>query len=257
MREFTLNTGKKVPAIGFGTWQITDQAAADFVSEALRVGYRVVDTAKIYGNERGVGQAIRDSGIPREEIFVTTKLWNDDQGYDSTLRAFDESMEKLGLDYLDLYLIHWPASSSRVDSWRAFEKLYNDGRIKAAGVSNFTVDHLRELAETSDFVPAVNQIEFHPFVYEDQREVLEYCIDKNILVESYSPLNRLGSGVPQPIQDIADRLGKSPQQVVLRWCVQHDTLPLPRSTNPDHIASNFDIFDFELTADDMKTIDTV
>ena len=258
MKPYILNTGAKIPPIGFGTWQIKpDQAAKEAVLGALEAGYRLIDTARVYGNERGVGEAIRESGIPREEIFVTTKLWNDDQGYDKTLQACRSSLEKLGLDYLDLYLIHWPATSKRYDSWRAFEKLVEEGLIKAAGVSNFTIEHLKQLAERSKLTPAVNQVEFHPFIYEQQRDLLEYCHDHDILIEAYSPLSRLRGTAVKDFDDVAHAHHKSVQQIVLRWCLQQGTLPLPRSTNPDHIRSNFDIFDFELTSDDMRVLDAV
>lgn len=254
----TLNTGRQVPAIGFGTWQIgSDDEARAAVLQALETGYRVIDTARIYGNEAGVGAAIRESGIPRDELFITTKLWNDDQGYDRTLRACQRSLEKLGLDYLDLYLIHWPATSKRHDSWQAFERLYEEGTVKAAGVSNYTVEHLEELAGRSELVPAVNQIEFHPFIYQQQRAVLAYCRRHDILVEAYSPLSRLGRSLRPAIRQIAEQLGKTPQQIILRWCIQHDTLPLPRSENPDHIRSNFDIDDFELSREEMRALDSL
>ncbi len=255
MRQYHLNTGRNVPVIGFGTWQIgSDDAAKAAVLTALEAGYRVIDTARIYGNERGVGAAIRESGLKREDIFVTTKLWNDDQGHDRTLQACQRSLERLGLSYLDLYLIHWPATSRRHDSWQAFEELYQEGTIKAAGVSNYTVEHLEDLDGRGELLPAVNQVEFHPFIYEQQRAVLEYCRQHDILVEAYSPLSRISSSPRPAITNIAKRLGKTPQQVVLRWCIQHGTLPLPRSTKPDHIASNFDINSFELTDDDMRAL---
>ena len=258
MDYFTLNTGQQVPAIGFGTWEITpDSAAKQAVASALEVGYRVIDTAKIYGNETGVGEALRESGIPREDLFVTTKLWNDDQGYDRTLRACADSLERLGLEYLDLYLIHWPATRKRHDSWRAFERLAQEGVIKAAGVSNYTVDHLDELLERSELTPAVNQVEFHPFIYEQQRAVLQFCQDKDILIEAYSPISRLNSANRPAIDEMAHKYEVSPQQIVLRWCVQHGTLPLPRSTKTDHIASNFDIFEFSLTEDEITRLDSL
>jgi methylglyoxal/glyoxal reductase len=258
MQTYGLNTGKKVPAIGFGTWEIKgDDAAHDAVLAALEAGYRLIDTARIYGNEKGVGRALRDSGIPREELFITTKLWNEDQGYERTIKACEESLEKLGLDYLDLYLIHWPATSKRHDAWKAFEELYANGVIKAAGVSNYTVDHLQELQSQSDLVPAVNQVEFHLFIYEQQKAVLDYCQQQGILLEAYSPISRLGSEVPPEVQSVATRLGKTPQQIVLRWCLQHGTLPLPRSTNPDHIKANMAVFDFELTDEDMAALNTL
>ena len=258
MQYFTLNTGKKVPAVGFGTWEIKPDAKAKAaVAAALEAGYRIIDTAMIYRNEKGVGEAIRESGIPRDELFVTSKLWNDDQGYDSALKACQASLERLGMEYLDLYLIHWPATPKRHDAWQAFEKLLKAGTIKAAGVSNYTVEHLGELAERSDLRPAVNQVEFHPFIYEDQQDLLEYCLEQDILLEAYSPLRRLSSYTSSEITEIARRHAKTPQQIVLRWCIQKGTLPLPRSQNPEHISSNFQIFDFELDDNDLRTLDSL
>ena len=224
------------------------------VLAALKAGYRHIDTARIYGNEKGVGEAIRESGIARKDLFVTTKLWNEDQGYDRTLKACRTSLDKLGLDYLDLYLIHWPATSKRHDSWRAMEKLCEDGTIKAAGVSNYTIDHLKDLQSRSSLKPATNQVEFHPFIYEQQQALLDYCREQDIQVEAYSPISRLSSGPSQPIIDIAERIGKSPQQVTLRWCLQQKTVPLARSTSADHVKDNLDVFDFELNKDDMLVI---
>jgi diketogulonate reductase-like aldo/keto reductase len=255
MEPYTLNNGATIPPIGFGTWEIKpDEAAKAAVAAALKAGYRLIDTAKIYGNEQGVGEAIRESGIDRSELFITTKLWNDDQGYDRTKQACRDSLEKLGLDYLDLYLIHWPATSRRHDSWQALEELHAEGVIKAAGVSNYTVEHLEQLRERSELVPAVNQVEFHPFIYEQQRPVLDYCKQYKIQIEAYSPISRLGSTSPPVISEIAERVGRSPQQVVLRWCLQQGTLPLPRSTNSEHIKSNLEIFDFILTPEDMTAL---
>jgi diketogulonate reductase-like aldo/keto reductase len=255
--KYKLNTGREMAAIGFGTWQINSRDAKEAVLYALKTGYRVIDTAKIYGNEEAVGEAIRESGLRREDVFVTTKLWNDDQGYDSALRACETSLEKLGLDYLDLYLIHWPATAKRHESWRAMGQLLSDGKIKAAGVSNFTVEHLQDLMHHSELLPAVNQVEFHPFIYEQQKALLKYCADQGILIEAYSPLNRLSKNPPPAVSAIAKQHGQSPQQVVLRWCIQHGTLPLPRSTNPGHMRSNFDIFDFKLSGADMKAINSL
>ena len=249
-----LSNGQKIPALGFGTWEIPSHDAQAIVSQALDSGYRLIDTAKIYDNEAEVGAAIAASGLPREDIFLTTKLWNDDQGYDSTRKAFDESIKKLSVDYLDLYLIHWPATSRRKESWRAMNDMYKEGLIKAIGVSNFSVRHLEELIASNIAVPMVNQVEFHPFIYEQQRELLNYCYDQNILVEAYSPLSRAAKQSHPVVQDIASHASRTPAQILLRWCIQHGTLPLPRSSNAAHIRENFNIFDFELSPDDMHKL---
>ena len=257
---FSLSNGTKIPQIGFGTWEISpDDAAEQAVRAALEAGYRHIDTAKIYGNEKGVGKAIRESGIPREEIFVTTKLWNSDHAYDAAVQAIDDSLGKLGLDYVDLYLVHWPESGRRDQAWKALGDIYAAKRAKAIGVSNYTVRHLGELLQQTNVVPMVNQVEFHPFIYEQQRELLDYCADKNILVEAYSPLSRHTKESPKKsqgaVEEIAAAVGKTPSQVILRWCIQHGTVPLARSQNPEHIQVNLDIFDFELDDNAMKTLD--
>ncbi len=256
--SFMFNTGRMVPTIGFGTWDLVpDAVAKEAVLTALEAGYRVIDTAHMYGNERGIGQAIRESGIPREQITLITKVWNADQGFDRTLHACSRSLEALGLEYIDLYLIHWPATTRRHDSWRALEALHLNGIIKAAGVSNYTVQHLQELAHRSSLVPAVNQVEFHPYIYEEQLSLLAYCRRQGILVQAYSPLSRLEHRPSPTVTQIARQLGRTPQQIFLRWCIQHGTMPLPRSGNPEHIRSNIDIFDFELDDDDMHEIDSL
>lgn len=255
--EHKLSTGSKIPATGFGTWNLTGNEGVEAVSEALRVGYRLIDTAMIYGNETEVGEAIRKSSVPREEIFVTTKLWLNDFGYDNALRAFDESLERLGLEYIDLYLIHWPRDDKekRQQSWRALSELYKQGRAKSIGVSNYAVEHLKEVLVTSKIPPAVNQIEFHPYIYEEQRPVLEFCQAHNILVEAYSPLSQ-GHGLGSiTVRDIADRTGRTPAQIVLRWVIQHGTVPIPKSAHTERIRENFKVFDFELSAQDMKMLD--
>lgn len=263
---YQLNTGDHIPNIGFGTWEVTpDSAAQAAVSEAIKAGYRLIDTALMYNNEKGVGQAIRESGFERENLFITTKLWADHLGYQSTLDGFEASLSRLGLEYVDLYLIHWPASFShqedkennqklRRDTWRAMEEIAKSGRARNIGVSNFVVHHLEELLKYANILPAVNQIEFHPFIYEEQRPIVEMCQKYEILIEAYSPLSRGGRVNDPVVQMIAQAHSKTGAQVLIRWALQHDTVPLPRSTNPEHIAENRDVFDFELTPDEMHTL---
>jgi diketogulonate reductase-like aldo/keto reductase len=255
-RLIALSSGTAMPVVGFGTWRISDDAAGEVVSKALKTGYRHIDTAKLYANERGVGKAIRDSGVARENIFVTTKLWSDDQPYDRALQAFDASLDRLGLDYVDLYLIHWP-TEDRDDAWKALQEIHKSGKAKAIGVSNYSVRDLKELLDWADVAPAVNQVEFHPFNYKEQRELLEYCEEQDIAVTAYSPLKRHSQLDTPELEKIANEAGKTSSQVVLRWCLQHGTAPLPRSTNVQHIRENMDLFDFELSADQMRTIDSL
>jgi diketogulonate reductase-like aldo/keto reductase len=257
MNTYDLSNDEKIPAIGFGTWEVEPEKAAQSVVDAIDSGYRLIDTAKIYNNEKEVGEGIRASHVPREELFVTTKLWNDDQGYDSTRRAFDTSLEALGLDYLDLYLIHWPATSRRTLSWRAMVDMYEEGLVKNIGVSNFTIRHLEELREDCDMVPLINQVEFHPFIYDQQKELLNYCYDHKILMEAYSPLSRGAKHSHEVVTKIAEDHKRTPAQILLRWCIQHGTVPLPRSTDKAHIAENIQIFDFELTPEDMFALNDI
>ncbi len=251
-----LNNGVQMPQIGFGVFQIPPgQKTCDAVRTALQLGFRAVDTATAYGNEESVGRAIKDSGIDPEEVFVTTKLWIPDHGYDNTLRAFEESRKKLGLDKLDLYLIHWPAKADFSETWRALERLYKEGRIRAIGVSNFLSHHLETLLETAEVTPAVNQIEFHPFNV--QPELLEFCRNHKIQVEAWSPLVR-GQFFDHPlIAGIAEQHGRSPAQVLIRWDLQHEVVTIPRSTREAHIRENCEVFDFELSAEDMTRLDAL
>jgi diketogulonate reductase-like aldo/keto reductase len=256
--HFELNSGGNIPAIGFGTWQLSPDDAERSVAEALKAGYRLIDTAKIYRNEATVGKAINQSGLPRADIFLTTKLWNSDQGYNSALTAFSESLKKLGQEYIDLYLIHWPGEGSerRLESWRALEEIQKTGQVRAIGVSNFTIRHLEELLEHSSVVPAVNQIEFHPFIYEQQRELLEYCQKHGIVFEAYSPLAQ-GHLSDDILVSIGNKYQKSASQVMLRWAIQKGTVPLPRSRNSQHIRQNLEVFDFELSDEDISAIDNL
>ncbi|MFF5724954.1 aldo/keto reductase [[Kitasatospora] papulosa] len=250
----TLNNGVTIPQLGFGVFQVPDDETTAAVTAALEAGYRSVDTAAVYGNETGVGRALAESGLGREELFVTTKLWNADQGYDATLAAFDASLAKLGLDHVDLYLIHWPtpARDLYTDTWRALEKLLAEGRIRAAGVSNFQPAHLRRLREESSLVPAVNQIEMHPGL--QQRELRSLHAASGIATEAWSPLAQGALLDDEVLTSLAGRHGKSPAQVVLRWHLQLGNVVIPKSVTPARIRQNIDVFDFELSADDMEAI---
>ena len=242
-----------MPQLGFGVWQIADNSAADIVGQALRAGYRSIDTAAIYRNEAGTGQAIAASGVEREALFVTTKLWNDDQGYDSAQRAFDASLSRLGLDYVDLYLIHWPQPTRDRyrDSWRALEKLHAEGRARAIGVSNFTVAHLQRLLDERGIVPAVNQIELHPALPQD--ELVAFHARHGIVTEAYSPLAR-GALDDAAIRGLAEKHARTPAQIVLRWHMQRGVVAIPKSATPARIAENIDIFGFALDEADMAAI---
>ncbi|CCK26260.1 putative oxidoreductase [Streptomyces davaonensis JCM 4913] len=250
-----LNNGVEMPQLGFGVWQVPDDEAEQAVGTALEAGYRSIDTAAIYGNEEGTGKAIAASGIPRDEVFVTTKLWNADQGYDSTLRAFDSSLAKLGLDYIDLYLIHWPLPSKNkyVDSYKAFEKLYSDGRVKAIGVSNFLPEHLERLLGETSIVPAINQIELHPHL--QQRASREFHGEQGIHTEAWSPLGQ-GKGLLEvpAIVAIAQKHNRTPAQIVLRWHLQLGNVVIPKSVTPSRIRENIDVFDFTLDTEDLAAI---
>ncbi|GHG07274.1 aldo/keto reductase [Streptomyces filamentosus] len=250
----TLNDGVEIPQLGFGVFQVPDAETTAAVSSALEAGYRSIDTAAIYGNEAGVGKALAESGIAREELFVTTKLWNADQGYDATLRAFDDSLAKLGLDHVDMYLIHWPTPARDLykETWKAIEKLVADGRVRTAGVSNFQPDHLKRLIDGADLVPAVNQIELHPGL--QQAELRAVHAELGIATEAWSPLAQGAVLGDEPITAIAARHGKSPAQVVLRWHLQLGNVVIPKSVTPERIRQNLDVFDFALTDDEMTAI---
>ncbi|MFE2280269.1 aldo/keto reductase [Streptomyces sp. NPDC059454] len=244
-----------MPQLGFGVWQVPDAEAETAVTTALEAGYRSIDTAAIYGNEEGTGRALAKSGVAREDLFVTTKLWNSDQGYDSTLRAFEASLSKLGLAYVDLYLIHWPtpARDRYVDTYKAFEKLLADGRVRAIGVSNFLPEHLDRLIAETSVVPAVNQIELHPHL--QQHAAREYHAEQGIATEAWSPLGS-GKGILEipAIVAIAQKHGRTPAQVVLRWHLQLGNVVIPKSVTPSRIEENIDVFGFSLDAEDLAAI---
>lgn len=258
---YSLKNGLDIPVVGFGTWKTPDgDDAYNSVSEALKAGYRHIDTAAVYGNEESVGKAIKDSGLSREDVFVTSKVWNTERGYDKTIAAYEASLEKLGMDYLDLYLIHWPAIEKQNDdweelnkeSWRALMDLYKDGKVKSIGVSNFQKKHMEALKD-AEILPMVNQIEFHPGWLQEETRAL--CKELGILVEAYSPNGNGKLLNDDTLLKIAEKYGKSVAQICIRWTLQHGTLPLPKSVTPEYIKENTEVFDFEISDEDMQTID--
>lgn len=265
MKEyFELSNGVKIPSVGFGSWQSPEGAVTE---EAIRLalvnGYRHIDAAAIYGNEISVGKGIKASKVSREDIFITGKLWNDEHGYETTMKAFEKTISDLQVDYLDLYLIHWPNPKKfrdcyvqkNIETWKAFEQLYKDGKVRAIGVSNFFPHHIEEMLPSIEIMPMVNQIEFHPSCLKE--ETREYCKKNNIIVEGYSPLANGRVFKVVELNDIAAKYNKSLSQLVIRWCLQNDVLPLPKSVTPERIIDNFDVYDFEISEDDMKYINNI
>ncbi len=262
--KVVLSNKVEMPIIGFGVYKIQDgEEVLEAVKSAFSAGYRMVDTASRYNNEKGVGQALVSYGLMREEVFITTKLWNADQGYDNTLKAIDASLERLGVSYVDLYLVHWPSASEdkteslnkREETWRAMEEIYNSGKAKAIGVSNFTITHLEEMKKYANTMPMVNQVEFHPFLF--QKDLLEYCRANNIVLEAHTPLVKGTKMLDAHIVTIAKKYNKSPAQLLLRWGIQHGAVVLPKSLNPDRIKENINIFDFEIAPEDMEKLDSL
>lgn len=262
--KIKLNNGVEMPIIGLGVYKTQEgEEVQNSVKYALDAGYRMIDTAKKYENEEGVGKALKSYGLLREEFFVTTKLWNPDQGYESTLRAIDESLEKLGLSYVDLYLIHWPTASDdatksfnkREETWRAMEEIYKSGKAKAIGVSNYTIKHLEEMKDYALIMPMVNQVEFHPFLY--QEKLMNYCKQHNIVLEAHSPLAKGKRLEDQNLLKIAEKHKKTVAQVMIRWGLQHGNIVIPKSIHKERIIENINIFDFELDEEDMKFIDSL
>lgn len=261
-KYFELSNGLSIPVIGFGTWQTPDgDTAINAVKYAIDCGYRHIDAAAVYGNERSVGEGITRSGIAREEIFVTSKVWNTERGYDTTMKAFDKTLNDLQLDYLDLYLIHWPAVAGQFENWRqinaetwhAMETLYKEGKIRAIGVSNFLPHHLEALLDNATIKPMVNQIEFHPGFM--QQECVDFCRAHEILVEAWSPLGTGRMLTNETLKNIAAKYEKSVAQLCVRWVLQHGILPLPKSVTPERIHENLDVFGFEISDEDMQVID--
>jgi diketogulonate reductase-like aldo/keto reductase len=249
-----LHNGVKMPWFGLGVFKVEDGAeVVNSVKWAIEAGYKSIDTAAVYGNEEGVGQGIKESGVSREELFITTKVWNADQGYESTLKAFDESMKKLGLEYLDLYLVHWPVEGKYKDTWRALETLYKEGKIKAIGVSNFQIHHLEDVIKDAEIVPMVNQVEYHPRL--TQKELQAFCRQHSIQLEAWSPLMQGKLLDDETLTEIAEKHGKSVAQVILRWDLQNEVVTIPKSVKEHRIYDNASIFDFELSQEEMERID--
>ena len=264
-KKLTLSNGVEIPILGFGTYKIEDDTTAlNSVREAIKAGYRHIDTASFYKNEENVGNGINEglkiTGLKREDIFVTTKVWNTEQGYENTLHAFNNSLQRLNMDYVDLYLIHWPVTKDYADewqdrikeTWKAMEKLYNEGKIRAIGVSNFLVHHLEELMSSCEIKPMVNQIEFHPG--HNQKETVKFCKKHEIVVEAWSPLGRGIILENEFLSEIAKKYNRTIAQICLRWIIQQDIVALPKSVTRERIKSNFEVFDFELSQDDMDKI---
>ena len=251
-----LNNGIQIPRLGLGVYQVpSGKSTVKAVKYALKIGYKHIDTAMIYGNESDVGRALKDSDVKREDIFITTKVWNSDQGYDSTLKAFEASLKRLGLSYVDLYLIHWPIQEKILETWKAMTNLLNNGKVNAIGVSNYSINELKETVQSSDIVPVINQVEFHPFLY--QKELLRFCKSNSILLEAYSPLTR-GKRLDDPnIVGIARAYGKTAAQILVRWNLQHYLIVIPKSRHDERILENSQVFDFHINQKDMEILDTL
>lgn len=258
MKNIKLNNGRTMPPIGFGTWNLAEgREVESAVAAALRAGYRLVDTARIYRNETGVGRAVNSGVVDRQDIFVTTKLWTSDFGYETALSAFEQSLARLNLEYIDLYLMHWPGSdeTARHESWRALVEINGLGTAKSIGVSNFNQDQILQLVEDSGVVPAVNQIEFHPFIYAKQVELVDFCAEQGIAVEAYSPLAQARRLSDPVITAVAKECGRTPAQIMLRWAIAHGTVPIPRSSSPERIKQNLAVDDFELSNSQIQRLD--
>ncbi|HKB85752.1 MAG TPA: aldo/keto reductase [Ignavibacteriaceae bacterium] len=251
-----LNNNIEIPRLGFGVYLAKPgKETFNAVTWALEAGYRHIDTARAYKNEGEVGKAIKESSIKREDVFVTTKLWNQDQGYESALKAFDASLDDLGFEYVDLYLIHWPVEGKRRESWRALEKIYSEGRAKSIGVSNYTIKHLKEMDGYTAIKPVINQVEFHPFLY--QEDLLEYCKIKEVRLEAYSPLARAEKLDNPDINEMAKKYSKSAAQIMIKWSLQHDLVVIPKSVHKERIKENADVFDFEIAENDMEKLNSL
>lgn len=251
--KVVLHNGVEMPAFGLGVYKVEGGSQIEeTIRTALDIGYRLIDTASFYQNEEGVGRAIRNSSVPREDLFITTKVWNTEQGYESTLKAFEESISKLGLDYVDLYLVHWPVKGKYLETWRALETLYRQGRVRAIGVSNFKIHHLDDLMAHSKEKPTVNQVELHPLL--SQEELRNFCGNHDIKIEAWSPLSRGRFLDEEVLKKISQSHAKTPAQVILRWHLQNEIIAIPKSVTPSRLKENADVFDFELSRTEMETI---
>jgi diketogulonate reductase-like aldo/keto reductase len=251
---YTLNNNLKIPRLGFGTWTLNGKVAINAVKWALHEGYRLIDTASFYGNETEIGKALKESALPRENLFITTKIWETEQGYNETFKAFERSLTKLQIDYVDLYLIHWPRAR-RLETWRAMEELYEQGKTKSIGVSNFKKNHLKELLANAEITPVINQVEFTPFLY--QKELLDFCIEHKIKIEAYSPLTKAKKFNNPILREISKKYNKTPAQILIRWGLEHNLIEIPRSKNKKHISENINVFDFRLKEEDIKKLDNL
>jgi len=249
----TLTNDVEMPLLGLGTWDMNGKEAEEATTNALEIGYRLIDTASMYGNEKEIGDAVRKSSLPRNEIFVTTKVNNADQGFDSTLHAFDNSLRKLNIDYIDLYLVHWPIKNKRKQTWQALEKLYSEKKIKTIGVANYLIPFLDELSTYSSITPMVNQVEFSPWLF--QKNLFEYCAKRKIQLQSYSPLARGKKFNDTRLQKVARKYDKSPAQIILRWNIEHGISAIPKSSGKKRLKENFDALNFELSKEDVALID--
>ncbi len=254
--KLKMNNGIVIPQFGLGVYLAKrGRECRKAVNWALEAGYRHFDTAASYGNEKDVGKAIRNSGIKREEIFITTKLWNNDQGFESALKAFDKSLKTLNSKYVDLYLIHWPVKDKRKDSWKALEKIYESGYCRSIGVSNYMINHLQELLTYANIIPALNQVEFSPFLY--QKNLLEFCTKSKILLGAYAPLTRMKKMEDPKLNLISKSLNKTPAQILLRWAIEHDLVVTPKTVNKERVFENANIFDFCIQEENMRILDTM
>ena len=254
--KIEMNNGYKIPQFGLGVYLTNSGTECiNAVTWAIEAGYKHIDTAKFYKNEKDVGAAVRNSGIKRDEIFITTKLWNEDHGYESALKAFDKSLKKLNLDYIDLYLIHWPVPDKRKETWKALEKIYESGYCKSIGVSNYMINHLKELFTYANIPPVINQVEFHPYNY--RKDLLDTCSKNKIVLEAYSPLTRNKKTNDPRVLEIAKKHGKSFAQILIRWAIEHELVVIPKSVHKERIIENANVFDFSLDESDLKILDSM